>query len=270
MRRLLILLFALPLFAKELVLVSILPQKYFIEQIAGDSVAVEVLIPKGASPATYSLKPSTLQKIKQATLYFTIGVPFEQMWMDRIKSANPNLGIVDCGAYTRRFPLSHEGHHHLDPHIWLAPNYVIQITRKIAESLSLQNPKKSALYLRNYQKFAARVAAIDSKIFSMRLASSKSAFLVYHPSFGYFARVYHLRQLAIEHEGKEPKPKELLALVRKAKALGISTIFIEPQFPTKSAQLLARRIGAKVVVIDPLAYDWEAHMLRIARAIFGD
>jgi len=268
---LLVMMFMVSLAAKELVLVSILPQKYFVETIAGDMVEVQPLIPKGASPATYSLKPSDLAKIKRASIYFTIGVPFEKMWMDRIKSANPSLKIVDCGAYTRRFPL--EAHHHeshLDPHIWLAPNYVIQILRKIAETLSFEDPAHARHYLRNMERSIAHVAAIDREILQMRLHSSRQAFLVYHPSFGYFARAYHLRQLAIEHEGKEPKSKELLDLVKQAKALGIHTIFIEPQFPRKSATFLARRIGAKVVVIDPLAYKWDENIIKVAGAIFGD
>ncbi|BCD67486.1 metal ABC transporter solute-binding protein, Zn/Mn family [Nitratiruptor sp. YY09-18] len=270
MRLLFLLLFTLPLFAKELILVAILPQKYFVEQIANDKVEVKALVPKGASPATYSLKPSDLKAIKKASVYFTIGVPFERMWLDRIQSANPKLKIIDCGEYTKRFPLTHDGATHPDPHIWLAPNYAVQIVRKIAEELSFRDPKNADIYISNMQKLIAKIGTIDQKIFQMRLHSSIHSFLVYHPSFGYFAKVYHLRQIAIEHEGKEPKSQDLLKIIKIAKKEGIKTIFIEPQFPRKSAKFLAQRIGAKVVVIDPLAYEWDENIVKVARAIFGD
>ncbi len=275
MKFLIFLAFALPILAKETLLVSILPQKYFVEQIAKDRFDVVALVPKGASPATYSLKPSQLRQIKSAKLYFTIGVPFERAWRDRIASANPNLRFVDSTKYIRLYPIAehhHEGHHEkelLDPHVWLAPNLVTQIARVILEELVRLDPAHQEEYLSNYKNFVSKVAAIDAKIFSMVLHSHTKAFVISHPSLGYFARSYGLEQLAIEQEGKEPKMQELIALVQKAKTLGIHAIFIEPQFPKKSAHFLAKKLEAKVVVIDPLALDWEQNILRIARAITG-
>ncbi len=274
MKFLLFLAFALPILAKETLLVSILPQKYFVEQIAKDRFDVMALIPKGASPATYSLKPSQLRQIQKAKLYFTIGVPFERAWRDRIAAANPALHFVDSTKYIRLYPIAE--HHHdehqkelLDPHVWLAPNLVTQIARVVLEELVRLDPAHQEEYLANYEKFVDQVATIDTKIFSMVLRSRTKAFLISHPSLGYFARSYGLEQLAIEAEGKEPKMKELMRLIQKAKKLGIRVIFIEPQFPKKSAHFLAKKIGAKVVVIDPLAEEWQSNILRIARAITG-
>ena len=275
MKFLLFFLLTLPILAKETLLVSILPQKYFVEQIAKDRFDVMALIPKGASPATYSLKPSQLRQIQKAKLYFTIGVPFERAWRDRIAAANPALHFVDSTKYIRLYPIAkhhHESHHEkelLDPHVWLAPNLVTQIARVVLEELVRLDPAHQEEYLANYEKFASEVAAIDTEIFSMVLRSHTKAFLISHPSLGYFARSYGLEQLAIEAEGKEPKMKELMRLIQKAKKLGIRVIFIEPQFPKKSAHFLAKKIGAKVVVIDPLAEEWQSNILRIARAITG-
>ena len=259
----------IPLFAKELLLVSILPQKYFLEQIVGKRFAVEAMIPPGASPATYSLKPSELQKVKKAKLYFTIGVPFEKAWLNRFASTNPNLSFIDCGKYIRRYPLQ-EGAAHLDPHIWLAPNYVMQIARAMLDAVIALDKKNAKEYLKNYKNFIEHIAAIDTKIYRLFLQKSPKAFVVYHPSFGYFARSYGLRQIAIEKEGKEPKIKDLVVLIKKAKKLQINTIFIEPQFPKKRALLLAKKLGAKVVTIDPLAYDWSKNILKVACAISGN
>ncbi|SMC09013.1 metal ABC transporter solute-binding protein, Zn/Mn family [Nitratiruptor tergarcus] len=277
MRFLLLFFFATLLFAKDTILVSILPQKFFLEQIAKDSFDIEVLIPPGASPATYTLKPSQIKKIRKARCYFTIGVPFEKAWRDRIQAANSELHFVDSGKYIRRYPLAHHHHHEeheheksLDPHIWLAPNLVPLIARAMLDELLKLEPNKKKFFLTNYQEFAQKTIEIDSKIYSLLLQKKSKAFLVYHPSFGYFARSYGLEQLAIEKEGKEPKMQDLIQLAKKAKALGIKTIFIEPQFPQKSAKFLAQKIGAMVKVIDPLAYDWENNILKVARAIAGD
>ena len=273
MMRKLLLLFALFAFAlaKETILVSIAPQSYFVQQIAQGAVDVVTLVPPGASPATYSLKPSQLSAIKRAKIYLTIGVPFEKAQMERIKSANPALRIIDSTKYIQKVPM--EAHHHehegLDPHVWLAPNLATQLARTTLEALIKLEPAKAEEFLHNYQKLVAKIASIDAKIYALMLGSKRKAFLVYHPSFGYFARSYGLVQLSIESEGKEPKMQELARLIQKAKKLGIKTIFIEPQFPKRSAKFLAAKLGAKIVVIDPLAPDWDENMLRIARAIAG-
>ena len=279
MRKLLLLfvLFAFAL-AKETILVSIAPQSFFVQQIARGAVDVVTLVPPGASPATYSLRPSQLVAIKRAKIYLTIGVPFEKAQMERIKSANPALPIVDSTKYIRKVPM--QAHHHhaehnqehedLDPHVWLAPNLAIELARTTLEALITLEPTKAEEFLHNYQNLVAKIAAIDAKIYAMILRSKHKAFLVYHPSFGYFARSYGLVQLAIESEGKEPKMRKLAHLIQKAKKLDIKTIFIEPQFPKRSAKFLAAKLGAKIEVIDPLAPDWDENILKVARAIAGD
>ena len=279
MRKLLLLfvLFAFAL-AKETILVSIAPQSYFLQQIAKGAVDVVILVSPGASPATYSLRPSQLAAIKRAKIYLAIGVPFERAQIERIKSTNPALRIVDSTKYIRKVPM--QAHHHhtkhnqehegLDPHVWIAPNLAIQLARTTLEALITLEPTKAKEFLHNYQTLVAKIAAIDTKIYAMMLRSKRKAFLVYHPSFGYFARSYGLVQLAIESEGKEPKMQELARLIQKAKKLDIKTIFIEPQFPKRSAKFLAVKLGAKIEVIDPLAPDWDENILKVARAIAGD
>ena len=273
MRIVLLLLFAFSLYAKEILLVSILPQKYFLEQLVGNNFQVKALIPPGASPATYSLKPSDLQTIKKAQYYFTIGVPFETANISRITSANPNLKLIDTTKYIRLYPMQaphdHKDHHHkgLDPHVWLAPNLAIQIARSMLDTLLQIDPTHKELYLDNYNRFAKEAIALDTEIYSKLIGIKNRSFLVFHPSFGYFAKSYNLEQIAIEQEGKEPKIKDLLHLLQKAKIKGINKVIIEPQFPKRSAKLIAKKLKAKVIVIDPLAYDWPKSLKSLADAI---
>ena len=274
MRILWLFVIALPIFAKELFLVSILPQKYVIDSIVKERFTTEVLLPKGASPVTYTLKPSELHKIQSASRYFTIGVPFERAWLPKFKELNPKLHLIDMGRYCRRFSMTHhhhdehEDHQRLDPHIWLAPTYLIAMARVVLQEAIAIDPDHASQFLANYRIFAQNMAKLDEELYS-QLLGKRRAFMVFHPSFGYFARFYDLTQIAIEEEGKEPKMRHLLKIAKIAQTLHITTILIEPQFPKKSAQFLAKKIGAKVVIVDPLAYDIPATLEEVARVI-GD
>lgn len=91
---------------KTVVFVSILPQKYFVEQIAGDSVDVEVMVMPGASPATYEPRPRQMAMLAKADAYFAIGVPFERTWLPRIKATNPDLTVVHIDKSLRKLPMA--------------------------------------------------------------------------------------------------------------------------------------------------------------------
>ncbi len=264
MRYLLFLLCWLPLFGKEIIAVSILPQKFIVDRIVSNHFETIALLPPGASPATFAPKPSIIAKLKEARLYFSVGVPFEKALLER-----SDIHPIDIGRYLRRFGLEADHHHDegLDPHIWLAPPYVMLMARVVMEEVCRIDATHCQTYLNNYQKFLEELAAFDSRIFAKLSGLKKRTFLVYHPSFGYFAKVYRLRQIAIEKEGKEPKPKNLIKLIQLARQEGLSTIIIEPQFPKKSAQFLAKKIGAKVEVIDPLAYDIFSTIQKVADAV---
>ena len=88
--------------------------------------------------------------------------------------------------------------------------------------------------------------------------------MVFHPSWGYFARQYGLEQVPIEIEGKAPKPAQLAELIGHAKEQNIQIIFVQPQFSRKSAEVVAREIGGKVVFADPLAEDWLQNLADVA------
>jgi zinc transport system substrate-binding protein len=86
-------------------------------------------------------------------------------------------------------------------------------------------------------------------------------------SWGYFAKRYDLNQLPIEMQGKEPKPNELIELVKDAKEHDIKIIFVSPQFSQKSAKTIASNIGGNVVAIDSLSEDWTNDLVKTANEI---
>ncbi|WP_274373271.1 metal ABC transporter solute-binding protein, Zn/Mn family [Aminithiophilus ramosus] len=261
------------------VFVSVLPQKFFVEAIGGPSLTVHVMVPPGASPATYEPKPQQMVELSGAALYFSIGVPFEKAWMKRLSSANASLKIVATDEGTEKRAMAahhHDGddghdHHHghgLDPHIWLSPRSVLTQGRVILRALVAADPERASLYRENYRRFAASVVALDLELMErLSVLPEGTPFMVFHPSWGYFADDYGLEQLPIEVEGKEPKAGELTALVERAKAEKIGVIFVQPQFSRKAAEALARSAGAAVEILDPLAEDWDENLRRVAEAL---
>ncbi len=276
MIKMIIMLFiTLPLFAKIDICVSIPPQAYFVKKIADDLANVTVLIPPGSSPATYTPKPSQLKAIKKASLYFTIGVPFEKNWLKRFRSINPSLVVVDMTEGIKKEPLQnalehehiHEHHHGaFDPHVWLSPKLALTLASNITAILSQKDPAHQNIFKQNYTDFKKSIALLQQKISKKLENLPQKEFIVFHPSFGYFAKEFGLSQVAIEKEGKEPSLKYIKRVIDFAKKHQIKTIFVEPQFSQKSARYIAKQINGNVASIDPLAEDWEQNLINIANS----
>lgn len=266
------------------VFVSILPQKYFVEKIGGDLVEVAVMVQPGASPATYEPKPKQMVAIAKTDIYFAIGVPFEKVWLPKIVATNPNMQIVYTQAgiekRTMRANHAHQGgsrhqygktelgsEHHSgdDPHVWLSPPLVMQQARNILTGLETLDPTHRALYRAHYKSFIVELVDLDLELKRLfQTAAEHSEFMVFHPSWGYFARAYGLKQVPVEIEGKEPKPAELQYLIQYAKKRGIKVIFIQPQFPHQVGRAIAKATGGQLVFVDPLALDWGANLRQVA------
>jgi len=106
---------------------------------------------------------------------------------------------------------------------------------------------------------------LDADLKSLFAGSQGTRFMVFHPSWGYFAQAYGLVQVPIEIEGKDPKPAQLQELIHQAKDHGIKVIFVQPQFSAKSAEMVSREIGAQVVAADPLAGNWAENLREVGR-----
>ena len=266
-------------FAKVNVVVSVVPQKSFVEAIGGENVKVDVMVAPGSSPHSYEPKPSQMKNINNAQIYFTIGVEFENAWLNRFASQNKNMKIVDSSKNVKRIIMkehSHKeekvqsGHKHtgLDPHIWTNPMNIKIIGKNILDSLvALDSPNRQA-YETNYKKFVANVDATDKQIKEILKNTKRGTkFMVFHPAWGYFANQYGLEQLSIEVEGKEPKPKELARIFKEAKEENVKAIFAQPEFSDKSAQIIANTLNIKVIKESPLNSDWSNSLIGMAQAI---
>jgi zinc transport system substrate-binding protein len=240
------------------VAVSILPQAEFVESVGREHVEVIVMIPPGASPASYEPAPEQMLDLARADMYVKVGspLPFEQVYLSRLVDQNPDMRIVDSSAGI--------GIVDNDPHIWNSPSNVMVMTGHIAAGLSEVDPQNEDEYHKNAAEYIQQLAELDSEIKGILRESEGKAFMVFHPSWGYFSRDYGLVQIPIETEGKEPSAKELQELIQVAKSGNITVIFVSPQTSMASPQLIAQQINGEVVIADPLAPDFSANLRDVA------
>ena len=267
------------------VVVSIVPQKYFVERVGGEHVDVSVMVEPGASPATYEPKPEQLKALSGAAAYFSIGVPFEDAWLAKIAEANVDMMMVDTIADVERVPMGarhqdgeareedEEDHEHAagvpDPHVWLSPELVKVQSRAMYETLAQLDPAHQDEYAANLDAFIAEIDALEADVRASLSGLESNKFMVFHPAWGYFARDFGLEQIPVEVGGQEPSAQELAYLIEVAKQEGIQVIFAQPEFSTQDAETIAQEIDGEVLLISPLAPDWLENMRQVAQT-FAD
>ncbi|MCP3953327.1 MAG: zinc ABC transporter solute-binding protein, partial [Desulfobacterales bacterium] len=134
----------------------------------------------------------------------------------------------------------------------------------ILAALQELDPTNRDVYATNFKQFSAEIDQLDAELRQTFSGRQGMRFMVFHPSWGYFARAYALKQMPIEIEGKKPKPAQLHRLIEHARGNRIKVIFVQPQFSTRNAALVAREIGGQVAVADPLAEDWMVNLRYVA------
>ena len=262
--------------------VSIVPQQYFVERIGGEHVQTSVMVLPGSNPATYEPKPEQMEALSRADAYMSIGVPFEGAWMERIRSANGEMLVVDTTQGIERMAMTadhaHEGEEHaehegeeegenLDPHIWTSPALVKIQAQTIHDALVQLDPEHEAAFRANLDAFLADVNRLEADIRDALTEVKSNKFIVFHPSWAYFARDFGLEMIPIEIEGKEPSAAEMAQLVAEATEEGIRVVFAQPEFSTRSAATIASEIGGEVLLISPLAYDWLDNLHQVAATL---
>ncbi|MBN2635104.1 MAG: zinc ABC transporter substrate-binding protein [Prolixibacteraceae bacterium] len=247
----------------SVITVSIVPQKTFVEKIAGDDFKINVLVPPGTTPEAGNLLPSQLKEIANSELWFRIGhIGFEYSWKEKIEQANREMKVVDL---SEGLDLIEEGHTHgdehvhesgIDPHIWLSPRLVKEISKKIYDELVLLKPEKTVEYKTNYLNFVKEIDELDIEIANKLREYKNRKIIVFHPSLSYFARDYGLDQWALESGGKEPAPQHMAKVVDMAKKEHINVIYIQDEFDQENARVFAEEIDGKVIQISPLDPSW--------------
>ncbi len=260
------------------VTVTILPQKYLVQRLGGEYVRVSVLVGPGQSPETFEPLPRQMALLSRSALFYRIGVPFEDAWIDTIKSTNPQIVLLDARqGITLREMEPAGGHHHDydhhhaaergDPHIWLDPANVRIMIGHLRDQLIALDPLHASVYRENHARLHQELLALEQEIRDLLEPLKGRRFMVFHPSWGYFADAFGLQQLPIESEGKEAGARTLKRLIEQARAEQIRVIFVQRQFSQSQAAALASDMGARLVSLDPLAESYMENLRQVAQAI---
>jgi zinc transport system substrate-binding protein len=138
---------------------------------------------------------------------------------------------------------------------------------RLRDKLISMDPQNRSDYEANFTAFNAEMEQLHSDITQHLQGLQRREFIVFHPSWGYFADSYQLHQIPIESGGGEAGASTMERLIHEAKESGARVVFVQPQFSQKQAETMATAIGGRVVAIDPLAADYAANLRRVAATI---
>lgn len=246
---------------KPVIGLSILPQKYLVASIADTLADIVVMVPPGASPATWEATPAQMKSLGDALVYFRIGhIGFEKAWMAKAAEINPEMKIVDLSEDLALRGMAHDhgdhSHSGIDPHVWMSPGNMEIMAGKVFEELQYLFPQHKAQLQSNYSALLVEIKEAKQFAGDQLSAYHGETFLIFHPSLGYFADDYGLLQAAIEYEGKEPSPAHMIRIIDMARSKGIKVIFVQQEFDKRNAEIIANEIEGQVIGINPLSISW--------------
>lgn len=256
------------------VAVTILPQKYLLDKIVGDSIQVVCAIPQGGNPEEYATTPRQMKEITTSVLYFKVGeLGFEKTTLPSIVKNTSNIKVIDLSKgldfITSKCSHGGEEHSHSDPHYWTSPKGAKLMATNMYNAIVEFDNKNLSYYTSNYMQLMLQLEALDREVDSILSTAKCRQFAIFHPSLSYFARDYDLQQLSLEENGKEMTPQRMQQVIEEAKAKGVKTVFIQNEFTPEQVKTFAQEIESSVVVINPLAYNFIEEIKQIAHAISG-
>jgi zinc transport system substrate-binding protein len=260
--------------SEKIITVSIAPFKYFVKEIAGDDFKVNVMVPAGADAHIYEPYPEQINQLRRSVAYISNGyLGFEATWLNRFYETNSSMKRLSLGDKINLLVSvhTHEGNHleGADPHYWVSPECALIMAESVKDLLIEINPAGEKKYETNYNDLIIKIQEIDNKAKSLFSNVQRRSFMIYHPNLGYIARDYNLEEISVEFEGKEPSPARMKGLIDRANKDNLKIIFVQKEYDTKNAEVIASEIGAKVIIIDPLSEEWEKATTDIIVAVYN-
>jgi zinc transport system substrate-binding protein len=252
-----------------LVVASFYPLYEFSKQVAGDHAAVVSLVPGGVEPHDWEPSPQDVVRMQKARLFVYNGAGLEP-WVEKLLRDARAKGVVVVRTTERVALLSGVGDepkpetktggapkvdkHAVDPHVWLDPVRAQAQVEAIRAGLAKVDPTNATAYGANAQAYRTRLAALDAAFASGLKRCARRDIVTTHAAFSYVARRYGLTQISISglEPESEPSPADLLALVKQVKKRRVQYVFFETLVSPKLAETLAREVGAKTLVLNPI------------------
>lgn len=251
------------------VVVSVAPLGWLVDRLAADAVELTVMLPPNAEVETYEPTPQQMRALAGCGLYVAVGHPLfalETAYVEPILARQPATRRIGLGAALASRPGDAAG----DPHAWMSLRVLRQTLPGLARELAALLPAEAATIGERERRLAAEIDALDAEIGAQlaRAAAERGRrFLVLHPAFGFLAADYGLVQVALEHEGKEPSPRQLAQVIAAARSGGARVVLVTRGTPPRPAEVVARELGGRLVEVDPLARDWPVGLRAIVAAL---
>lgn len=252
--------------------VSITPLHFVVEAIVGDKYQIETLMPQGVSPETYDPTPRQMVELSNSEAIFCIGtLNFEQVKMPQIVSSIPHLTLVNCSENIT--PLADKHHHHdeetesIDPHIWMSPQNLKIMAQNVCRYMCYTHPNDTNYYQQRLKVFEKRMDDLDASLRNTLHTLPSRTFLIYHPALGYFAHHYGLKQLTVEHDGKDPSAAYFQQLINLCRAEEVHKVFISKEHNGKAAQRIANELNIPTITINPLDQNIDQQLMMIAKSL---
>ncbi|MFC4808363.1 metal ABC transporter substrate-binding protein [Paenibacillus sp. GCM10023250] len=242
------------------VVTSFYPLYFLAQSIGGADANVVNLIPAGVEPHDWTPKSRDLDTASKAQLFLYNGAGLEG-WVDDFLQGLPGdskLVTVEASQGIALLPGNPEDGEtdsgRADPHTWVSPKSMLIMAKTVADQFVQVDPAHQAAYEANYEVLNGKLEALDREYATQLSAVKKKDIVTSHRAFGYLARDYGLRQVAIMglSPDAEPKARDLLRISKFVKANGIKTIFFEELVSDEIAKTLAREAKVSTMVLNPL------------------
>jgi zinc transport system substrate-binding protein len=251
------------------VAVSIGPEVEFVKAVGGDKVDVSLMMPPSADPHTYEPLPNQLSQVSTAKMYVEIGtsLEFETNYMDNIKAANPKMKIVNASKGINLLPNSEEVNTNTtDPHDWVDPENAKIMVNNIYLGLVQVDPGNMDYYKKNRDVYLKQLDELNRNTTEILKDNNGTDILIYHPSFGYYAKRYNMTQVSAMINDEEPSPQRIAMMIDLAKQKNVKILYTEPQYSTKFMESIASQLGAQIITVNDLDENYLQNMNNIAIA----
>jgi len=251
---------------------SILPLGDFCQNLGGDRVAVQVLIPPGASPHVFEPSPTTAARAMESRVLVYVGAGLDPS-VERLVHLRGSKGFLAVEAVhgipliTEAHPqpaakvekeapsmVARHSHQQGNPHVWLDPVLAQDICRRITQAFIQADPEHRQHYEHNLSVYLDKLQKLHQDITEKVATFRRRDYVTFHPSFAYFARRYGLEEVGVIEAapGREPSPRHLQKIIAAVKNTGLRAVFAEPQLSPRVAEVIAQEAGVKVLFLDPL------------------
>ncbi|WP_047982439.1 metal ABC transporter solute-binding protein, Zn/Mn family [Ornithinibacillus contaminans] len=252
---------------------TIYPIEYAIERIARDTVSVETVYPPGVDAHSYEPTSKDMITIAKGDAFIYLGAGLEAIAETAADSlSSQSVKLIEIGQHDELFMAdvdeladdsheneeeSDEGHNHgtQDPHIWLDPLRMIELSKLIKDELITLNPDEEATYNENFEALEAELITLDERFTEVLEAKENKHILVAHAAFGYWEERYGIEQIPISglSSSNEPSQKELTKIIDQAEEFNLNHILYEQNSTNRVSEIIQEKIGAEALTIHNLS-----------------